>query len=79
MTYNTKIEIEKLQETVKALTELVTSLQAKNDEAIEHLKKELSGTIQSQREEIIRLRIELERAHKEDRRRRLAARKRLEK
>lgn len=79
MTYNTKIEIDRLRADIKRFAERVDAQQAENAKTIEQLKKEFGEIIHAQREEIMRLRIELERLHKADRHRRISAKRRLEK
>lgn len=77
MTYNTKTEIDNLRAEIKRLIDTIEAIQTENSKVIEQLRHEFVTTIDSQREEIIRLRIELERLHKADRHRRFLAKKRL--
>lgn len=75
MTYNTKTEIDNLRAEIKRLVDTIEAIQTENSNVIEQLRREFVTTIDSQREEIIRLRIELERLHKADRHRRFLAKK----
>ena len=79
MTYNTKIEIDRLRAEIKRLIEKVEKEQAEHAEMIAKLKEEFGEVLQSQREEIMRLKIELERVHIADRHRRILAKRYLEK
>ena len=78
MTLNTSKLINSVEQSI---TTQKVALKQEHDDmvaAVTGLKKELTEVLAAQREEIIRVRLELERIHEEEKRRRLAAIKRFE-
>lgn len=75
--YNTRDEITKVAYGISDLKDELCKEHETTVTVVEQMKREFKEVVTAQREEILRLSFELERVHKAERRRRLAAIRRL--